>query len=165
VGTETSVAGWVALYARRLNVVRASLALATPALFWAALLVGRAAAPIVLRRVPEATLLIASLITATAGVSALAVSTSAGLLAVGVLLAGVGLSAGFPLIFASFSRELGREAARAAGSVFVLASLGGAALPPLVGLVSALSGSLATGLLVPLSGCLAMLMVRGWRVS
>jgi fucose permease len=163
VGTETSVAGWVALYARRLDLVRASLALATPSLFWAALLAGRALAPIVLRRVGEPAWLTASLVAATAGVALLAVSRSAAVLVAAVSLAGLGLAAGFPLIFALFTRELGRDAARAAGAVFVLASLGGAALPPLVGVVSEASGSLAAGLLVPLAGCLAIQAMRAWR--
>jgi fucose permease len=165
VGTETSVAGWVALYARRLDLVRSSLALATPSLFWAALLAGRALAPIVLRRVAEPTWLTASLLAATAGMALLAVSRSTGMLVAAVSIAGLGLAAGFPLIFALFTRELGRDAARAAGSVFVLASLGGAALPPLVGIVSDASGSLAAGLLVPLAGCLALqaLRARGTR--
>jgi FHS family L-fucose permease-like MFS transporter len=164
VGTETSVAGWVALYARRLDLVRSSLALATPSVFWAALLAGRALAPIVLRRVGEPAWLTASLFAAAAGVALLAVSRSAAVLVAAVSLAGLGLSAGFPLIFALFTRELGRDAARTAGAVFVLASLGGAALPPLVGVVSEASGSLAAGLLVPLAGCLTLQALRAWRV-
>jgi FHS family L-fucose permease-like MFS transporter len=90
----------------------------------------------------------------------LAVSRSAGMLVAAVSVAGLGLAAGFPLIFALFTRELGRDAARAASAVFVLASLGGAALPPLVGIVSDASGSLAAGLLVPLAGCLALQALR-----
>jgi FHS family L-fucose permease-like MFS transporter len=113
--------------------------------------------------VAEATWLTASLFAATAGVAALAVTRSATGLVAAVSIAGLGLAAGFPLIFAHFTRELGREAPRAAGSVFVLASLGGAALPPLVGVVSDASGSLAAGLLVPLCGCLAMQALRAWQ--
>lgn len=164
VGTETSVAGWAALYARRLDVVRASLALATPSLFWAALLAGRASVPIVVRRVPEAALLRASLMVAAAGIAALAVSRSAAALAAAVSLGGLGLAACFPLIVAHFTRELGRDAPRAAGAVFALASLGGASLPPMVGVVSEASGHLAAGLTVPLFGTLAMLALRGWRL-
>lgn len=158
VGTETSVAGWVALYARRLEVVPATLSLAIPSLFWAALLAGRAAAPVVLRWMPESRLLGAGLLLATAGVSALLVARSAGLLAVAVATGGLGLSTIFPLTVARFTRDLDRAAARAAGSIFVLAGLGGAILPPLVGIISRQSGSLTAGLFVPLFGCLAMFM-------
>ncbi len=164
VGTETSVAGWVALYARRLDLISDTLSVATASLFWAALLAGRAAAPSVLHRVPEARLLGASLLLATAGVAALATSRSALVLAVSIVLAGLGLSAVFPLTLAWFTRDLDRHAAaRSAGSIFVLAGLGGAVLPPLVGFISTTSGSLSAGLLVPLIGCFGMVALRAWR--
>jgi FHS family glucose/mannose:H+ symporter-like MFS transporter len=156
VGTETSVAGWVALYARRLEVVPATLSLAIPSVFWAALLAGRAAAPAVLRRIPESRLLGAGLLVATVGVSALLVARSAGVLAVAVAIGGLGLSTIFPLTVARFTRDLDRAAARAAGPIFVLAGFGGATLPPLVGFISTQFGSLTAGLFVPLFGCLAM---------
>lgn len=165
VGTETSVGGWVALFAGRLDLIPATLSVATPSLFWAALLTGRAAVPIVLRRIPEARVLGASLLLATAGVAALAASRSGGMLAVSIVMAGLGLSTVFPLTFAQFTRDLGRDAARSAGSVFVFAGLGGAVLPPLVGFVSTSSGSLSAGLLVPLIGCFGMLVLRAWRAD
>ena len=163
VGTETSVGGWIALYARRLDVVPAALSIAMPALFWAALLVGRAAAPAVLRRVSEPRLLGASLLMATAGVSVLLLAGSAGALAAAVVIGGLGLSTIFPLTVALLTRDLAGDAARAAGPIFVLAGLGGAVLPPLVGIISRQSGSLRAGLLVPLVGCFAMLALRAWR--
>jgi fucose permease len=165
VGTETSVAGWVALYARRLDLIPATLSIATPSLFWAALLVGRGAAPAVLRWMPEARLFGAGLFLATAGVSALLVAGSAPVLAAAVALAGLGLSTIFPLTVALFTRDLDRAAVRAAGPIFVLAALGGATLPPLVGIISSQSGSLTAGLFVPLLGCLAMLALRAWRIG
>jgi fucose permease len=165
VGTETSVAGWVALYAQRLDVIPAALSVAMPSLFWAALLAGRAAVPIVLQWVSEARLLVASLLVATAGVAALTGSRSAGVLAMSVVIGGLGLSTVFPLTLAQFTRDMERAAASTAGPVFVLAGFGGAVLPPLVGQVSAASGSLTAGLVVPLLGCVAMLAVlRVWRV-
>ncbi len=163
VGTETSVGGWVALFAGRLDLISATLSVATPSLFWAALLAGRAAVPIVLRRIPEARVLGASLLLATAGVALLAASRSGTVLAVSIVMAGLGLSTVFPLTFAQFTRDLGPDAVRRAGSVFVLAGLGGAVLPPLVGFVSTKSGSLSAGLLVPLAGCISILVLRAWR--
>jgi fucose permease len=160
VGTETSVSGWIALYARRLDVIPAALSIAMPALFWGALLGGRAAAPMVLRRIPESRLLGAGLVLATLGVCALLVARSAGVLAGAVVLGGLGFSTVFPLTVALFTRDLDRAAVRAAGPIFVLAGLGGAVLPPLVGLISRQSGSLTAGLVVPLFGCLAMFVVR-----
>ncbi len=157
VGTETSVAGWLALYTERLDVVSGSLPVAAPALFWTALLLGRGAAPAMLRRISETRLLAAGLLLATAGIAALLAAASVATLAVSIAVAGAGLSTIFPLTVALFTRDLDRAAARAAGTVFVLAGLGGAVLPPLVGAVSKMSGSLASGLAVPLFGCIAML--------
>ena len=163
VGTETSVAGWVALYARRLDIIPAALSIATPALFWATLLMGRGAAPLALRWIPEAKLLGASLLLATVGVTTLLFAGSAGVLAAAVAVAGLGFSTVFPLTVALFTRHLEGAAARAAGPVFVLAGLGGALLPPVVGIISRQSGSLRAGLFVPLFGCFAMLALRAWR--
>ena len=105
VGTETSVAGWVALYARRFDLIPAALSIAAPSLFWAALLAGRGAAPLILRRVSERRLLGAGLILASAGVSALLIADSAASLAVAVIVAGAGLSTIFPLTVAQFTRD------------------------------------------------------------
>lgn len=165
VGTESSVAGWVALYANRLDVIAATLSVATPSLFWAALLAGRAAAPAVLRLVAEARLIVVCLLLATSGVAALMASRSAATLALSVIACGLGLSTVFPLTVAQFTRDMERRAARTAGPVFVLAGFGGAVLPPLVGVVSAATGSLTAGLVIPLVGCLAMLAVAGTRAA
>jgi fucose permease len=165
VGTETSVAGWVALYARRLDLLTAAVSVASPALFWTALLTGRALAPLLLRWTPDSRLLGVSLVVATIGTGLLMTATSAVTLAVSVVLAGLGLSTVFPITVALFTRDLDQAARRAAGSIFVLAGLGGAILPPLVGLVSTLSGNLTAGLFVPLAGCVGMLALHAWRVS
>jgi FHS family glucose/mannose:H+ symporter-like MFS transporter len=159
VGTETSVAGWVALYARRFDLIPAALSIAAPSLFWAALLAGRGVAPLILRRVSERRLLAAGLILATAGISALLIADSAASLAVAVIVAGAGLSTIFPLTVAQFTRDSSR-AAKAASPAFVLAGLGGAVVPPLVGLISRQTGSLTAGLFVALAGCLVMSAVH-----
>lgn len=163
VGTETALAGWVAVYARRLELVSATASISAPSFFWAPLLVGRALAPAVLRRVPETRLVGAGLVLATAGVALLLVAGSAGTLVLAVALGGLGLATVFPITVSLFARDCGREASRLAGLVFALASLGGAALPSLVGIISTRAGSLKAGLLVPLVGCLVMLALLGWR--
>ena len=52
VGTENALAGWIAAFAQRLDA--AAIAASTPAFFWAALLLGRAVAPLLLSRISEA---------------------------------------------------------------------------------------------------------------
>lgn len=163
VGTETALAGWVAVYAQRLDVVSVASAVAVPSTFWAALLAGRAVAPLILRYVPEARLIAWSLVLATGGVGVLLLAVSAGPFFVAVVLGGLGLSTVFPITVALFTREFDRDAARLAGPVFALAGLGGATLPSLVGVVSTQLGSLKAGLVVPMLGCVVMMALHGWR--
>ena len=163
VGTETALAGWVAIYAQRFDLIAAAGAIAAPSVFWGALLLGRGAAPLVLRYVCETRLIGWSLLLAFAGTGVLLAAGSTPVLVLAVALGGLGLSTVFPITVALFTRDFARDSARLAGPVFALAGLGGATLPSLVGLVSARSGSLKAGLLVPLLGCVIMLALQGWR--
>ena len=166
VGTETSVSGWMAVYAQRADLLSSAVAIALPSLFWGLLLAGRALGPWVLTRRSETTVLRAGLAAATAGVVGLLAAGSTVSLAATVIVAGLGFSMVFPVAFAVFTREMGAAAAAATGPVFVFAGLGGATLPWLVGLVSARTGSLAAGLVIPLAGCAVMLIMRRvWRGS
>jgi len=166
VGTETSVSGWMAVYAQRADLLSSGLAIALPSVFWGALLSGRALGPWVLKHRAEATVLRVGLAVATAGILGLLAAGSPASLIAAVFVVGLGFSMVFPVSFAIFTREMGAAAAAATGPVFVFAALGGAILPWLVGVVSARTGNLAAGLVIPLAGCAVMLMMRGvWRWS
>ena len=158
VGTETSVSGWMAVYAQRADLLSSAVAIALPSIFWGTLLAGRALGPWVLRQRSERAVLRAGLAAATVGVIGLLAAGSAVSLTATVIVAGLGFSMVFPVSFAIFTREMGAAAAAATGPVFVFAALGGATLPWLVGIVSARTGSLAAGLVVPLAGCVLMLL-------
>ena len=58
----------------------------------------------------------------------------------------------FPTIFALGLKGLGPNT-KLAGSFLVMAIIGGAVFPPLLGLVARSTGSIATGYLVPVAGC------------
>jgi len=161
VGTETSVSGWMAVYAQRADLLSSAVAIALPSVFWGTLLAGRALGPWVLTQRSETTVLRAGLAASTAGVVGLLAAGSMVSLAATVIVAGLGFSMVFPVAFAIFTREMGAAAAAATGPVFVFAALGGAILPWLVGVVSARTGSLAAGLVIPLAGCAVLLMMRG----
>ena len=164
VGTETSVSGWMAVYAQRADLLSSAVAIALPSVFWGTLLAGRALGPWVLKHRSETAVLRAGLAAATVGVVGLLAAGSAVSLTATVIAAGFGFSLVFPVAFAIFTREMGTAAAAATGPAFVFAGLGGATLPWLVGLVSARTGSLAAGLVVPVAGCAVMLMMqRAWR--
>jgi MFS transporter, FHS family, glucose/mannose:H+ symporter len=129
-----------------------------PSFFWAGLLVGRAAAPAVLRRLSEAALVLISLLVAGAGLVVILVTSSLMIVSSGAGLAGLGLATVFPTTFAIFTRQFGRQASKLTGWVFALGGMGGALIPWLVGLTSAWFGDLRIGLLIPLF-CVAFMIV------
>jgi MFS transporter, FHS family, glucose/mannose:H+ symporter len=160
VGSEAGVSGWAATYARRMAAGSGTLWVLMPSFFWAALLLGRALAPAVLRNVRELKLAQSGLVLSTVGVVALLETRNLGVIAIGVSLAGLGLSSVFPIAVATLSRKFGFTASRIAGVMFALAGAGGATLPWLVGYISTRLGSLKYGLLVPLFGCVVMLFLN-----
>ena len=161
VGSETAVGGWTASYARRIISDRGTAWAMMPSFYWAALLVGRAVAPFLLRHIPELMLARLGLGLGTLGIIALHSATNTTALAISVGLAGLGFSSVYPIAIAMLSHRFGAMASRVAGLMFTLAGLGGATLPWLVGYASTWYGSLKFGLLVPLGGCLAMLVMYG----
>ena len=164
VGTENALGGWVASYARRIGGTPGTLWVLTPAFFWAALLLGRALAPAVLRHVAEARLVLLGLLLAAFGTADLLIArTLAGVVA-GVSVAGLGLASVFPITISSLSHHFGPSASRVAGMMFALGGLGGATLPWLVGFLSTHFGSLKAGLVVPLLGSLAMIALHSFSL-
>jgi fucose permease len=131
-----------------------------PSFFWAALLLGRATAPPLLRVVRELKLAEYGLVLSTIGVSILLAARSLSVVAIGVSMAGLGFSSVFPIAIATLSRKFGASAARIAGTMFALAGAGGATLPWLIGYTSTLSGNLKYGLVIPLFGCVVMLILN-----
>ena len=160
VGTEAGVGGWTATYARRIDTGSGVMWVLMPSLFWAALLLGRLTAPVLLRVVGELTLAEYGLALSTIGVGALLAARNLSVVALGVSLAGLGLSSVFPIAIATLSRKFGADASRVAGVMFALAGAGGATLPWLIGYTSTVAGSLKYGLLVPLFGCIVMLILN-----
>jgi fucose permease len=159
VGSETSIGGWTALYAQRMT--GAGTWAMMPSFFWAALLLGRALAPAILRHTPELMLARMGLGLASFGIIALHSSRNTAGLTISVVCAGLGFSAVYPIAIAMLSHRFGVMASRIAGLMFTLAGLGGATVPWLVGFVSSWSGNLKFGLLVPLAGSLGMLLMYG----
>jgi FHS family glucose/mannose:H+ symporter-like MFS transporter len=161
VGSETAVGGWTASYARRMMSDGGTAWAMMPSFFWAALLLGRAIAPFLLRHVRELTLVRLGLGLGALGIIALHSAKNTSALAISVSCAGLGFSTVYPIAIAMLSHTFGVMASRIAGLMFTLAGLGGATLPWLVGYASTEYGSLKFGLLVPLGGCIGMLIMYG----
>lgn len=159
VGTENSLGGWVASYARRLDLGSRAFWATTPSFFWGALLLGRISAPLFLRRVRETTVASAGLILASLGVVVLLAARSMTLVVLGASLAGLGLASVFPISISMLSHWFGGAATRVSGAIFAGGNLGGAVLPWLVGALSTHYGSLRAGFFVPLFGAISMLAV------
>jgi MFS transporter, FHS family, glucose/mannose:H+ symporter len=157
VGVETVVGGWITTYANRFSGMTLERASLTVSLYWMALLGGRWAGSLALRRIAERTVLVPSLGLALVAVAVLVAPHSTAVVLAAVAVAGAGFGPVFPI---GVSRMLGRvRDHRNTGWVFAVTASGGAVLPWLTGLVSTGSGSLRIGFLVPvgaLAGILAL---------
>jgi len=159
VGTESSIGGWVASYARRIDAGSGTFWALTPSFFWGALLLGRAVAPVILRRVRETTLASAGLVLASLGIFVILIANTMTLVVAGASLAGFGLASVFPINIALLSQWFGEMASHVGPMMFALSSFGGATVPWLVGALSSRFGSLRIGLTVPLLGSVVMLFL------
>ncbi len=157
VGSENSVAGWVASLTKRMNSDSGDLWALAPMFFWGGLIAGRALVPVLPLRRFERTLLASGLILAVAGICLLQAARTFASLAVSVTAAGLGSAAVYPILVAWLVKAFGERSRRVGAIMFVLAGMGGAVMPWFVGLTSTETGNLRAGLLVPLAGCLAML--------
>nr|MBA3515697.1 hypothetical protein [Pyrinomonadaceae bacterium] len=79
---------------------------------------------------------------------------------IGVGLTGLGLAPVFPTTIALFTERFGQDASRLTGTLFILAGLGAAVFPWLVGLASSHYGALRAGLVVPLVGASVMIVLH-----
>jgi fucose permease len=157
VGLENGIAGWVPTFAQRVELASTRNAALVQSSFWAAILLGRLTAPLVLRRIRPAKLVFLGLILATCGTVAIVLSKDTPLFVIGVLAAGLGMSPVFPTAIAIFTEWYGTGGA---GSVVLgLPGLGGALFPWLVGVVGERSGHLRLGMAVNAAVAGAALLV------
>lgn len=156
VGTESAIGAWLATYAKRLVVVSRSEWITAPAYFYGALLLGRLAAPLSLRRTNDVGQARLAALMALSGVALLLYRQTFFGIAVSAAIIGFGFSTLYPIAIGLATASLGAAASRVMGTLFAFATLGGACLPWLVGYISTRAGNLRTALLVPLAGCAAI---------
>jgi len=157
IGTENCISGWAAEQAHRIGTGNASAVM--PMFFWAGLLSGRGISALILSRVKENWLVITGLALSAAGTTWLLLATTRSQVILGVVLAGFGLASVYPIFISWLSKWYGERARRLGGVMFSLAAVGGATMPWMVGFISQHENSLRVGLLVPLFGCVAMMVV------
>ena len=166
VGVENGFGGWVASYAKSLDLTPA-LALMTPSFFHAAILLGRWLAPLLLRTIDEIRLAQAGILVACAGMAGLVLSHELRGVVLSACLAGLGLSCVYPITISLLPREFGSAPPRLGSLMFTASNIGGGLLPWMVGVSSNHFSSLKAGLAVPLIGCAAMyaLYRRKWKAA
>ena len=159
VGTEVSFSFWAATYANRLGTGTEAMATVAPMFFFGGLLSGRALTPVVLERVREHRLVLGALCVVAAGGTLLVVSVRQATAFASLVVCGLGCACMFPILVAWLSRWYGVRAKRVGALMFSTGSVGGAAMPWVVGFVSSHAGGLRVGLLVLIANAILMLLL------
>jgi fucose permease len=167
VGVENGFGFWLATYSKSLGKMSATMALMTSSFFYAAMMLGRWVAPLLLRLSDEIRLVQVGLLVACAGMAGLVLANGLRGVVVSACLAGLGLSYVYPITISLLSRVFGAESSRVGSLMFFISNIGGGLLPWMVGVLSNHFNSLKAGLAVPLIGCAAMygLYLREWRAG
>lgn len=159
VGTEVGTSSWSAAHAQSATTWSGNNWTLAPMFFFAGLLGGRGASAAILLRLKEATVAVSGLLIAVAGELLFITAHSPAPLFAGAFFAGLGFSSLYPIYVAWLTKWFGARSRKVGGVMFGMAALGSASMPWLVGVISRLGSSLRVGLLVPLAGCIVMLIV------
>jgi fucose permease len=159
VGSEGAAAGWLATFAKRTVMTSGVLWMTAPSFFWAAIMLGRALSPLLLRWLPERYVLLIGLAISALGLGVVLTGSTSALVLTGAAIVGFGMSNVFPIFIAMISEYFSDTSARVAPYLFAMAGLGGAVLPWLVGLVSSHTGQLRVGLVIAIAGVLTQLVL------
>lgn len=159
VGFESGAGGWLTTYSERFPEGANSLLTATPA-FFLLFVVGRGTAPIFLRFLNENNFLFLSLIIMTLGTIIVVCAESFTFLVIGASIAGFGSSAIFPTNVGRFTKIFGESATRKIMPLFFAGTLGGMFVTQLIGIVSAASGNLRSGIFVLLGTGIILLFLQ-----
>jgi fucose permease len=146
VGVENAISGWLASLGLRTGGAERYWSF-VPSVFWAAILLGRAIAPVALRHLAPIKLILVGVSVALVGTTVLLSWRSTVGLMVGAAIAGFGFAPVFPTTIAILSETFDRLASRLASVFFGFAALGGATIPWLVGVIAARYNSLQVGLM------------------
>lgn len=159
VGFESGAGGWLTTYSERFPEGANSLLTATPA-FFLLFVIGRGTAPIFLRFLNENKFLFLSLIIMTLGTIVIVYAESFTVLVIGAGIAGFGSSAIFPTNVGRFTKIFGESATRKIMPLFFAGTLGGMFVTQLIGIVSAASGNLRSGIFVLLGTGIILLILQ-----
>ncbi|HEX7085195.1 MAG TPA: MFS transporter [Vicinamibacterales bacterium] len=166
-GTEAVLAGWTAAYT--IAVVPGASGALMVGLYWGGLCISRAAAPLILARVPKLIVVLAGALLVAASVTGLALAESAARLAAAAFAAGIGVGPLSPTIVAVTADRYPGRIGSVLGLLLSVAQVGAVVLPWLTARATIAAGYRG-GLLVPILSALAIaagaaLVWRGRHVA
>ena len=162
VGMENGVNGWLVSFGLRAKGMQVTTVAYSHAMFWGAILAGRLLAAFWPAALSDARLIVGGILAALAGTVMFVVSSTGIFYFAGIFLAGLGMSVIFPTTISVFMGRGGVDAQRSAGLVFACASLGGAAIPWLIGRVSSWLLDLQTAMWILIACGVLMLALQVW---
>jgi fucose permease len=149
VGAEVSVSAGIPLYLKeQFDVDIARVGLLGTGLFFTALIIGRFCGGVILNWIAPSRFLILSCVVSLTGLAGLFVPGKSVAIC-GFVLAGLGFANIFPLVFSTALERMPERASEISG-LMVTAIVGGALLPPLMGLVADRS-TMRIGFLIPIA--------------
>jgi fucose permease len=158
-GNEWSIAGWLPLFLiRRLGISPAD-SLLLLALYWAALLVGRLVAQLILKRVNRALLLLGSIVSALMGTIVLSSTNNLFGAIMGVLFVGAGYASIYPLVVEKIAHRFPYYHPGFYNGLFSLAMTGGFLAPWVLGYFAEAWGIQAVMILPMLGSCMVFALV------
>ncbi|HTV59480.1 MAG TPA: MFS transporter [Verrucomicrobiae bacterium] len=146
VGAETAVGGWLATYSRRVTGAAGTAWILAPAFFWMGMMVGRGLGTLALRRIPERLVVQSGSLLGFGGIAFLTQTKGVGSIYAAAFVTGLGFSVIFPILFAWMASHYGADARIMSGRMLAIGELGAAGIPWVVGVISAVVGSLRFGL-------------------
>ncbi len=160
VGTETSIGGWVGTMEKRMpSSAHFSALTLGPFVFYVCMLLGRGFMPVALRRFTVVSISAGGLLSASFGTAIIALAPNTPVLLLGVAMAGIGCAPQYPILVTWLAKVFPKDADWTSSLYFSAGSLGGGAVPQLVGSIATQSHSLRAGFLVPLVASVGMFLL------
>jgi len=159
-GVENAIAGWASSLALP-SFSNAYAATNANVAFWTCFLLARALAPVALRLLSEAKLLVVSIVLGALGTVVFFLFAHPAIILLACGLAGFGIGPGFPLLIERVSEAIGAERPQAT-ICFAFAGLGAATLPTLMGMIGARFEEPRVELAIPLLALLLVLPATRW---
>lgn len=158
-GNEWSIAGWLPLFLTRRLGISPEASLLLLALYWAALLLGRIAVQVVMKRISHASLLLGSILSALLGCIILDTTVNLFGAVMGILFVGGGFASIYPLVVEKIANRFPYYHPGFYNGIFSFAFTGGLLAPCILGYLADVWGIRAVMVLPLLGTCVVFLVL------